>query len=156
MLPKVVIEAGLKPKKSLFKINGRSMFPTFFSEAELVINWNEDNLTKEVGDIVVLMEEGKKHIICHRVVDIKDGIVWTKGDYNIDYDHFNSKIVGNVVGQKSLGQTLYWKNNNQMFKQQISFLSKKLVFCKNNRFKKYSYLLLIFLLTRLTVLVSER
>lgn len=56
-----------------------SMVPTFY-KGDMIIVYGEKNI--KVGDIVVFDSPDRKYPIIHRVIEIKDGGVVTKGDNN--------------------------------------------------------------------------
>lgn len=47
----------------------------------------------EIGDVIVYDIEGQSVPIVHRVIDIKDGEVVTKGDHNPTYDPWKAKKI---------------------------------------------------------------
>lgn len=68
-------------KSAYYEAVGNSMYPAI-QDKDIVIASKDYEL--QVGDIIVFMHHDKK--ICHRIIRIQSGYIYTKGDNNPNGD----------------------------------------------------------------------
>lgn len=74
-----LLGAVLQTKTPVVAVFSNSMVPTFY-RGDMILVFGEKNV--KVGDVVVFDSPDKKYPIIHRVYEIKDGGIVTKGDNN--------------------------------------------------------------------------
>lgn len=90
---------GIKP----FIVQSGSMEPVINTGGIAFINTKD--LDVEVNDIItfkLLSESGKETVVTHRIIDIKDGVLYTKGDANENADLSpidKSQVIGKFMLQ---------------------------------------------------------
>ena len=79
---------------------GNSMYPTLKDSNFLVVKNNQE---VEMGDIICFFDEENRRIV-HRVIDIDDDEITTKGDFNKANDKPINKtqIIGKVVFKSAM------------------------------------------------------
>lgn len=81
---------------------GTSMNPDI-TQNDIVVVVPTDTMSLEIGDVITykLYMEGKDYMFTHRIVNIENGIIMTKGDNMPEsdgYDVMSKDVVGRVVG----------------------------------------------------------
>ncbi len=79
----IALSLVLATQTPVVAVFSNSMVPTFY-RGDMMIVYGEKNI--EVGDVVVFDSPDKKYPIIHRVVEIRDGGIITKGDNNPSTD----------------------------------------------------------------------
>ena len=79
----IALSFGLATPTPVVAVFSNSMVPTFY-RGDMMIVYGEKNI--EVGDVVVFDSLDKKYPIIHRIVEIRDGGIITKGDNNPSTD----------------------------------------------------------------------
>ena len=73
----IILGITLRTETPVVAVFSNSMVPTFY-RGDMIIVYGEENL--KVGDVVVFDSPDKKYPIIHRVHEVKDGGIITKGD----------------------------------------------------------------------------
>ena len=144
-----LVKNGVKIMQS----SGRSMFPTLEDgDILIVLDFSEDMGIKE-GDIVVftprISQAGltTKRFIAHRLVEMEDSKIITKGDAHSFRDPWTpiENVSGKVIGKVSKGKTEdepifepLSENNNDIELTKKIFESKELHKILNLEIRKYS------------------
>lgn len=86
----------------LLTVTGTSMNPDI-TQNDIVVVVPTDTMSLEIGDVITykLDMEGKNYMFTHRIVNIENGIIMTKGDNMPESDGYNvmsKDVVGMVVG----------------------------------------------------------
>jgi len=79
----IILGITLRTETPVVAVFSNSMVPTFY-RGDMIIVYGEKNL--KVGDVVVFDSSDRKYPIIHRVYEIRDGGIVTKGDNNPSTD----------------------------------------------------------------------
>lgn len=85
-----LLGAVLQTKTPVVAVFSNSMVPTFY-RGDMILVFGEKNV--KVGDVVVFDSPDKKYPIIHRVYEIKDGGIVTKGDNNPSTDEGRWSVI---------------------------------------------------------------
>jgi len=92
-----IIEEILKNKKSVtITVRGTSMYPVLFSGDQVTLVAFEQQISQ--GDIILVRP--KDQVLLHRLVDIKEGLYYTKGDNVSEQDPPSVEIMAFVSHHK--------------------------------------------------------
>jgi signal peptidase I len=111
-------------------VSGNSMYPTIYDGDFLIV---KQNFEKKCGDVVCFVSDNKQ--IVHRIVEIKNDSVITKGDNNKYEDAAvkECQIIGKVVYKSTLWGFIY-KHIRSIVLLAAIFVFFKLK--KNNKYDK--------------------
>ncbi len=101
----------------IYIVKTGSMEPSLRINEMIIVKNKKKNTKYQIGDIVTYIDRESGMTVTHRIVDIIEDKIYTKGDYNnyrdINYIKYDD-IVGEVIGHTYVLGVLYSKYKFQI------------------------------------------